>query len=179
MTLNNLHPEYRRKINRREVKSFRDLEILGKELEADKLASKEYQPPPPKTQSVLPEYAFDPLKYGVKERQPKQVSATLAGMEEKPKQKDKWQKPSSPKKDCGTERKATSANKKYKNSGSKAEDTRVSVKGQKKQTKCFNCQGFGHWAKDCPTPKTKMQKAERRTPKKESIKCPERPPSGN
>ena len=62
MTYNNLTPSYRDKINRRSVRTFRDLELFGKEFEAVSLARRDYKPPPPKELSFLPELAFDNKK---------------------------------------------------------------------------------------------------------------------
>ena len=28
---------------------------------------------------------------------------------------------------------------------------------QRRKNQCFNCQGFGHWARDCPSPRTRKQ----------------------
>ena len=62
MTYNNLKPIYRDKINRCSVRTFRDLELFGKEFEAASIAKREYKPPPPKELSFLPELAFDSKK---------------------------------------------------------------------------------------------------------------------
>ena len=170
MTYNNLKPIYRDKINRRSVRTFRDLELLGKEFEAALLAKREYKPPPPKEFSFLPELAFDPKKSAIPNEagRGRQNSHNVSAMNETSSSKSiqrgkpRW---NARRQQEGGNADTTPIGPDDKPDGG---ETRPKWKPRggrpKADIKCFNCQGFGHWARECPSDKRPRSNPEHKPP---------------
>ena len=59
----NLHPRYRDRIPANRIRTFADLQTLGKEEELRMMQNKAYKPPPPPEESEFPAAAYiDPMK---------------------------------------------------------------------------------------------------------------------
>ena len=55
----NLHPNYRSKIERDQIRTLAELEAKGEQLEAARLLSREYRPPHSHRDSLFPEHAYN------------------------------------------------------------------------------------------------------------------------
>lgn len=79
----NLRPEFRRSFYRADFVSYRELELLGREFEANKKSAAKYVPPPSAANSVFKEVAYKPERY-TQTKPAKQMAAVAETNETQP-----------------------------------------------------------------------------------------------
>ena len=62
----NLHPDYKKEINRNQFYTFKKLEMLGKLFDEEERSRKRYKPPPAPKDAEFPRLAFHPESYANK-----------------------------------------------------------------------------------------------------------------
>ena len=165
-----MKPIYRDKVNRRSVHTFRDLELFGKEFEAALLAKREYKPPPPKELSFLPELTFDSRKSAIPNEAGRgrqnshnvsainEISSSKQTQRGKPRWNTRRQHEGS-----DTSKNCTDPDNKL-NGGETGRKWKPRGGGSKADIKCFNCQGFEHLARICPSDKRPRSNPENQSP---------------